>query len=153
MGPKQDSEWWARITHAFQAHVREESYFLDEYEELASSITDPGTRFLIKLILEDERHHHEMFSRLAAAARGEGDELPPRPNPTPDEARHLLEATERFLEAEKEDRVKLRKLAKELKGVEAGHWHLLVALTDLDTHKHMTILEFLLAALRAQAKR
>lgn len=153
MGAKQDNEWWARLAHVFQAHVREESYFLDEYEKLADSIADPGTRYLINLILEDERHHHDMFSRLAAATRGEGGEVPPRPMPSPEEARHILEATERFLEAENEDRVKLRKLAKELKTLETGHWHLLVALTDLDTRKHVTILEFLLAALRAQAKR
>ncbi len=153
MGPRQDAHWWARITHAFQAHVREESYFLEQYEALAEDVDDPGTRFLIDLILEDEKHHHELFNRLAEAARGDGNRLPPRPAPSPEVVEKILEATERFLEAERDDRVKLKDLAKELKGAETGHWHMLVELTDLDTRKHVVILEYLLRELQAHAGR
>lgn len=152
MAPRPDSQWWARITHAFSAHVREESYFLDRYEKLVEDVEDRGTRFLIDLILEDERHHHELFNRLAEAARGDPDALPPPPAPSKAEIEQILEATERFLQAERDDRVKLRELKKELKPAQVGHWHLLVELMDLDTQKHVVILEFLIRQLKAHAK-
>src|SRR3546814_8000282 len=47
------------------------SRFLAAYEELCQGVDDPGTRFLVALILEDERRHHGIFERLASSARGD----------------------------------------------------------------------------------
>jgi rubrerythrin len=149
-----DDDWWARVTHAFQAHVREERHHLEAYESLARGITDPGTAFLVELILEDERRHHALFERLAATARGDGGRtgMPPSPRPAREEAERLLEPTERFLDAEHDDQDKLRALAAELDGVEDRLWRLLVELMDLDTRKHVAILEYLHERLRAAAR-
>ena len=153
MARRDTNEWWVRITHAFEAHVREETLFLQAYEELCQSVEDPGTRFLIDLILEDERRHHDLFRELADAARslepGKGGLV--APDPSPEEARRILEPTQRFLEAELEDRRHLRELAKELDGTADSLWRLLIELMDLDTRKHVAILEHLEQRLRDRA--
>jgi len=150
MGRTRDDEWWARITHAFQVHVREERHFLEAYERLCEQIEDPGTRFLVELILDDERRHHEMFERLASSARGDGshDAIPPAPRPTPEEVSRLLDPTERFLDAERHDRAQLRGLARDVDGASDDLWRLLIEIMDLDTRKHVAILEYLTARLR-----
>lgn len=147
MSTQQSGEWWAIISHAFEAHVREESHFLDAYEQLCSEVLDPGARFLIELILEDERRHHTLFERMAASARGDAEPSAGTPDPphvAPDEARRILEPTQRFLEAELEDRLHLRELREKLKPARDDTvWHLVVELMELDTAKHVKILEYL----------
>jgi rubrerythrin len=144
MGPAQTNEWWVTLTHAFETHVREEARFLEAYEQLCKGIEDPGARFLIELILEDERRHHGIFERLAESARSDtASSSPPIPSPTREEAESILEPTKRFLEAEIEDRGHLRDLAKQLDGAGDNLWSLLIELMDLDTRKHVRILEYL----------
>lgn len=152
MADRHSNEWWVRITHALESHVREESHFLDAYEELCQAVEDPGTRFLIDLILADERRHHDLFALLAASARGDdGRPTLVSPDPSAEEARRILDPTARFLEAEHEDREHLRKLAKELDGVADSLWRLLIDLMDLDTRKHVAILEYLKGRLEERA--
>lgn len=143
---EQTGEWWATITHAFQAHVREEAQFLDEYEALSTSLDDPGTRFLVELILEDERRHHQLFERMSATALGEADgddATPPPPRLTPADAVRVLGPTERFLDAEKEDRRHLAELRKQLRPARDDTlWELIIELLELDTTKHVRILEY-----------
>jgi len=147
MSPEQSGEWWAVVSHAFEAHVREESHFLDAYEQLCAEVLDPGARFLIELILEDERRHHGLFERMAASARGDVDSTAGTPEPPrlpADQATRILELTERFLKAELEDRRHLRELRKKLKPARDDTvWHLMVELMELDTAKHVKILEYL----------
>jgi rubrerythrin len=141
-----DDEWWITIAHAFSAHVREERYVLERYEELAATTADPGTRFLLELILEDERRHHELFERLGASATGgpEGAAVPGPPEPEAEHATALLEQTTRFLEIERDDAAGLKRLGRELKpGAHDTMWRLLVEVMELDTEKHIRILEYL----------
>ena len=142
-----DDEWWIRIAHAFAAHVRDERYVLVRYEELAATVSDPGTRFLLELILEDERRHHALFERLGASAGGAGDGASAVPGPPEPEREHLAELREQtahFLEIEREDAAGLKGLAKDLKpGSQDTMWRLLVEVMELDTEKHIRILEFL----------
>lgn len=146
-------EWWAVVIHALQAHAREEAQFLEDYEELCRDMTDPGARFLVELILEDERRHHGLWERMAATARGDDDgATPPPPRLSPDEAARLLGPTERFLAAEREDRVHLRDLEKQLRPArDETLWQLIVDLMRLDTEKHVRILEYLRDRLRETA--
>jgi hypothetical protein len=68
-------------------------------------------------------------------------------------ARRLLEPTERFLEAERDDRAQLRRLRKELKPARSNTlWPLMVELMEIDTDKHIRILEYLGTRLRDAAK-
>jgi len=143
-----DDEWWLRIAHAFDVHVRDERYVLSRYQELASSTTDPGTRFLLELIVEDERRHHALFEQLRASISGatpeDGPAVPAPPNPEPEHISELLAQTTRFLEIEHGDASGLRLLARDLKPrAHETLWRLLVELMLLDTEKHIRILTYL----------
>lgn len=139
---KGSNEWWTQLSAAFDAHVRSEAHSIEEYERLHDVLDDPGTRFLLNLILEDERRHHALFERLASAARNEGD-APPEPQLDADAVAQLAEPTRRYLADEREDRHHLERLRRELGGRHAGLWSLLIELLDLDTQKHVRILEYL----------
>lgn len=143
-----DNEWWVRIGHAFASHVRDESYVLDRYEALARATADPGTKFLLNLIMADEHRHHDFFERLGASAAshpGEGQAtVPPAPMPEPEHVPELLEQTRRFLDFEREDAESLKSLARDLRPTgDEMLWRLLVELMRLDTQKHLQILEYL----------
>lgn len=145
---KQTNEWWVRIGHAFSTHVRDEVYVLEGYEALARLTDDPGTRYLLELILADERRHHEVFEELAASAAvhpgPDAVTVPHAPHPEPELVPELLRHTRRFVELERSDATSLKALVRDLRP--AGDellWRLLVELMQLDTEKHLKILEYL----------
>jgi rubrerythrin len=147
------NEWWARISHEFQLHVREELHFLEQYQDVVDRLDDDAARFLFKMILDDEHRHHELFDDMTRAVLREGEELPGIPKFDAEQARELLEPTERFLAAERDDHKKLHQLARELRPVaNETLWPLLVELMEIDTEKHVRILEYLRERLRAAAK-
>ena len=153
----QSNEWWAGISHAFASHVRDENYVLDRYAELAASTADPGTRFLLQLILADEQHHHQVFEQLRAAAAPDasGDNLPGPPDPPAAEVPVLLEQTQRFIDFERQDAASLKALGRQLRSSsgDAGTlWRLLVELMELDTEKHLRILDYLKRHLEDRAR-
>jgi hypothetical protein len=153
---KVDEQWWAEVIHQLQSHVREESVFLDAYARLVDDTDDPSVQFLLRAILDDERRHHELFMSMADAARsadsdaGGAGAVPPAPRLSAQTARTLLEPTERFLAAERDDHRHLAALRKDLKPVRDDTlWPLLVELMEIDTTKHVRILEYLRGRLRA----
>ncbi len=140
---RSDDEWWAKVIHEFHAHVREEGEFLLAYEALVASSDDESVRFLLELILGDEHRHHDLFMSMADASVGEAP-FPGPPRLSRETARALLEPTERFLAAEKEESKKLAALRRSLKPAGGGTlWPLVVELMEIDTSKHVRILEFL----------
>jgi rubrerythrin len=154
-GVTQSNEWWAGISHAFASHVRDESYVLDRYAELAASTADPGTRFLLQLILADEQRHHQVFEQLRAAAAPDAsaENLPGPPDPPAAEVPVLLEQTQRFIDFEHEDAASLKTLDRQLRASETGTlWRLLVELMELDTEKHLRILDYLKRHLEDRAR-
>jgi rubrerythrin len=144
-------EWWAEISHELQAHVREEEQFLRAYRELAAGINDPGVRLLVELIVEDEERHHALMARIAAAARGDaGGDATAAPEFSTDDVERLLAPTERFLDAEREDRRRLRDLSRALRPLRDDNlWPLIVEAMEIDTRKHVRILEYLRQRMRA----
>jgi len=142
------------IAHAFSAHVREELGILEAYEALAERTDDEGTRFLLGLILDDEHRHHELFERLARAARAESNTVPAPPAPGAIDRAELLEQTARFIDIERDDREELVKLRRELKPLaDQTIWRLLVELMILDTEKHVKVLEYLNATLKSDQRK
>jgi hypothetical protein len=137
------AEWWASIAHAFQAHVRNETELIESYRALLPRVEDDSARILLETILDDETRHHELFARMAEAARvaaGAGSDGGRRSAADPE----LLAATERFLDAEREDREQLRALRRDLRPSSDEHlWRLLVEVMEMDTTKHLRILEHL----------
>src|SRR5262245_25102461 len=140
-------EWWANVTHRFSTHVREESAFLAQYEELVDEVGDPGIQFLLRMIVDDERRHHALFEDMTQAALGGApSDLPEPPALDAATATRLLEPTERFLGAERDDQEQLRALRRTLRPArDHTLWPLLVELVEIDTEKHITILEYVRA--------
>ena len=136
------------------AHGKNEGEVLEAYAELAERTDSPAFAFLARLILEDERRHHQMLDALAESIRSTA-ELTGRPSPIPDLALfkadrdRILVETERFLALEKEDNKQLDRLAKDLKDVrDTTLWELVVRLMQDDNAKHQRILEFIRARAR-----
>ncbi len=147
-----DGEWWATVIHEFRAHVREESEFLTAYEGLVADSEDESVRFLLELIIGDERRHHDLFSSLADASVAT-DALPAAPSLSGEQARRLLEPTARFLQAERDESRKLAALRAQLKPVRTDTlWPLLVELMEIDTAKHVRILSYLHDRLEAATR-
>jgi rubrerythrin len=136
------------------AHGKNEGEVLEAYADLAERTDSPAFAFLARLILEDERRHHQMLDALAESIRNSA-ELSGRPSPIPDLALftadrdRILVETERFLALEKEDNKELDRLAKRLKDVrDTTLWELVVRLMQADNAKHRRILEFIRARAR-----
>lgn len=142
------SEWDEQLLAHFQEHVEDEWELLEAY----AKFRDAGpeyVRYLIDLIIADEARHHQMFRELVNRVRSDIDfrEYGPQVpyiGPRADTAEVLLEATDRFLVFEREDETALRRLKKELRPVrDTTLFSLLVELMELDTKKHIAILEFI----------
>lgn len=119
---------------------------LGEYERLSNSASDPAARYLIDLILEDERRHHRMLVELATAMAW--DTLSGVDTSVPSLGWHLDEelvtATRTLRENEEKDRRELLALKKMLRPFEETTlWALMVEVILLDTAKHARILKFL----------
>lgn len=127
-------------------HGSEEGRILAEYERVSALAVDPAVRYLVDLILDDERRHHRTLVELATAmAWGTLEEnrtsIPPLGWHL-DEA--LAKVTRTLREYEEDDRRQLQALRKQLRPFEETTlWGLLVQLMILDTEKHAAILKFL----------
>ncbi len=127
-------------------HGREEAERLGRYEEVAQR-SSPAMRYLMELILEDERRHHRLLAEIAdAIAWGtvpNAESGVPRPGPEDVDA-ELVAETEALLAAEKEDRAELRRLRRRLRSSYTGTlWPLLVEVMLHDTDKHVHILDYI----------
>lgn len=131
------------------SHEAEERAMLDEYKEIAGKIEAPALRYLMGLIEEDEVRHHRVFQELAASLKAEVELRPeepeiPRLGAWRDQV-GVAPLIARLLEHEREDRKRLRRLERDLREVrDTTLWALLVTLMEMDTDKHIEILEFAL---------
>lgn len=134
------------LVELLATHGAEEGRLLAEYEHLASSASDPAARFLVELIMEDERRHHRLLVQMAIEMAWGTDRvvetgLPPLGwHLDPD----LMIAIRTLRQYEEKDRHELQALKKRLRPFEETTlWSLIVQLMLLDTEKHATILRFL----------
>ena len=142
--------WDADMLGRLADHVRAESTLIDEYAEAARTVDEPDVRYLIELIVDDEARHHRNFAEIVHAVesvrswRDVEPSVPPRG--TRPLSAELRATTERFLEAEREDRRHLKDLRRRLAPVaDTTLWALLVDMMLLDTEKHIRILETIAA--------
>ena len=134
------------LVDILEQHGAEEGAMLATYEELAGNASDEGARYLISLILADERRHHRLLVEMAnAMAWGTSSESPDRATPAVSTLdRELADMTRKLRRAEEADYRKLRRLRREVGTYgESTMWGLLVELMMLDTKKHATMLRFL----------
>jgi iron-sulfur cluster repair protein YtfE (RIC family) len=131
-----------------RAHIANEQFAIDGYQQIATTY-DRSTYvgYLVDLILEDEKRHHQLFADLLAtieqrAAEDRSTPVPEvRPLPELDELHSKLES---YLQFEKQDRDELAQLSKALRSQPADSlWPLLIDIMRRDTDKHIHILQFL----------
>jgi hypothetical protein len=140
--------WDEQLLEAFDEHVNGELALIEEY----LGFRDEGpeyVRYLIDLILDDESRHHLTFKELLNHVRSGVDYRDYGPQVpyvqlSADDRDALVEATNRFLEFERADEKSLHHLQKELRPFrDTTLFSLLVELMELDTKKHIAILEFI----------
>jgi hypothetical protein len=135
------------LVSLLEQHGSEEGELLAVYEDLAEHSTDEDARYLISLILEDERRHHRLLVEMANAMAWGDPSASPDPA-TPAISRsvdgELLLLTRKLRRAEEADHRKLRRMRRRLRPfAKTTMWALIVDLMILDTKKHATILRFL----------
>lgn len=140
--------WETRLLDHLAEHVATETLVLDAYEDLARTAGSAYVEYLVRLIADDERRHHRIFTELTNTLRSQtgdraGDARVPEvtDEPTDDD---FLALTERFIDMERRDAVQLERLRRELRTADDdGLWSLLVDMMHLDTQKHLRILHFI----------
>jgi hypothetical protein len=136
------------LVHLLARHGREEGAILEQYQRFSDEADSPAVRYLVRLIVDDEQRHHRILGELAnAIAWGWGvdsEPVVPQLAPVPPRDARLLAGTRELLAAERADARELHKLRKRLRPyAETTLWDLLVEILELDTRKHVRILEFI----------
>ena len=132
------------------ATAREEGTILAKYQQLAEESQRGAVRYLVNLIMEDERRHHQVMEDIANAVAWRGFDAPAGLRQAPDlDAERapdsLREETRRLLEFEERDARELSELRRSLDDfTDTTLWALLIEMMILDTEKHSLILKFLL---------
>jgi hypothetical protein len=136
------------LVHLLARHGEEEGSVLARYERFASDARSAATRYLVGLIIEDERRHHRMLTEMANAIAW-GQWVPVSDAvPDLDPSMHdpeVLTVTRELLEAEQRDHAELKELRKKLRDYRhTTLWDLVADLLMMDTEKHIRILRFLI---------
>jgi ferritin len=146
--PERASVWGRELFAHLTEHTQREGAMLTEYAAVAEATESQALKYVINLLLEDERRHHRYFNELASSLKSEAELSATAPvvprldldraNPT-----ELRETTKLLLDHEKSDAKELERLRKELRDVkDTTLWALLVDIMLHDTEKHIAILRF-----------
>jgi rubrerythrin len=142
------SVWEEELFDHFVAHTEQENELLAVYEDLTEHSPNEFVRYLTRMLLDDEKRHHRMFSQLAQTIVDDAN-LDHQPDDVPSlshnrDVAQLRSVTERLMALEEEDQVQLAMLRRTLRPVrDTTIWDLLVQLAERDTEKHLLILRFL----------
>ena len=142
------SVWEQTLYDHLTSHENDERELLVEYQQAAGESQSPAFRYLAALIVEDEMRHHRLFRELAESLRVDaemrpGEPIVPRLGGWGPDPHKVAEISDRLARHEEMDLEVLRRIRKELDTVkETTLWALLVKLMELDTLKHMEILNF-----------
>lgn len=132
------------VTH----HVNAEQAVLAGYARLAEESPDEYVRYLAALILEDERRHHKLLLEMRNRIESDvtwRETAPQTPRVTvPADRESLADEIEHFIDVEEQDAEELRRLRRQLRPMrQTSLLSLMVELMELDTQKHLRILEFI----------
>ena len=146
---EETTHWDEELYEHLTSHELNERALLERYQECARQTSSKAFRYLCSLIIEDEIRHHRVFAELAAALKHESDlvaedPIIPRLGNWGSDAAQVTQLTEELLGHERADAKELRRLTKSLKLFnDDTMWRLLVRLMEIDTAKHIEILEFI----------
>jgi rubrerythrin len=140
---------WERALAAHVAeHIEQERDLLQRYEALAVAAEEEHVRYLIGVIAEDERRHHRILADILNRIAGDAvfREVPDSvPRLAPAHDREALTATtDELLAIEHSDLREIKRLRREARPLRATTLlDVLLEVMELDTRKHIRILEFL----------
>lgn len=138
------------VVRLLDRHGREESALLARYEAFVETAPSAAARYLVALIVDEERRHHRVMGELAdtiawSYVADEGSTTIPPVPARPSEDPEFLAETGALLRHELADRRELRALRRRLRRhADVPLWELLVDMMRLDTEKHIAILAFVL---------
>jgi len=141
------------LLHAVEAHVEAETASIDAYQDLLARSTDSLVSMVLRLVLNDEEHHHTTLRHIATMLRaspidGPGQvEYPAEP---------FSEADVAVLEHAIDDEVKGAQRLREVAGAHPDAFEglvpLLLELMAKDSEKHADLLRFALWRIREQLR-
>jgi hypothetical protein len=142
-----------RLLTVIQRHEIEEFDAIEAYRGLAYRATDPVMRSLMRMLVEDEEHHHRVLNAIAmelrALASSGGQELHALPG---DMGSATLVQLRELAAHEGEGAKDLRALAAQTTPLLGGLLALLLGLIALDGEKHELILRHVLKELESAAE-
>ncbi len=141
----------ARLIGVVQSHEIAEMDAIAVYGDLACRASDPVIGGLLRVLLQDEEHHHRILRAigmdLRAVASGAAHHTPrPRDAATADSV-DLLRA---FARQEGDGAEELRRLANQAPDLLGGLFSLLLQVMAMDSVKHQKILTFIAHELPGQ---
>lgn len=132
-----------------RTHVAAESTILREYVDATERTESQALRYLVDLIVQDERRHHQLFADMAQTLQFNINVVGPGMTvPALDFERETgpetAQIVERLLSFELEDKRELKQLHKQVVGLfgDSSLYGLLVENMQRDTDKHIAILRF-----------
>lgn len=144
------SVWERELFDHLTGHIERERGTLAEYAKVAEEADSKAFAYIVRLLAEDERRHHQLFASLAESLKTEAELSGTEPTiPYMDFDRadraEIRELTRRLLESEEQDAKELKRLHNVLHDVkDTTLWDLVVGLMRRDTDKHIAMLEFVL---------
>jgi rubrerythrin len=155
-GPQTGSVEW--LLQAVERHAASEADALDLYARIADESGDPVVALVMRLILDDELRHHSLLKRIESSLRDALDwthspsalpssQLPQRPLPG-----GLAKIARELVEEERTGAHKMRALASNERGIDAGLHSLLLEMMALDSEKHAHLLQYVQRRLDARSQ-
>ncbi len=142
------SVWEEALYEHLTSHEENERELLVEYKQAATSSGSLAFQYLASLIIDDEIRHHRMFRELASALKTDAEFRPespaiPRLDHWGSDTARVVELTTQLLDREHDDADELHRLVRQLKDMkDTTMWQLLIKVMEMDTAKHIEILEF-----------
>lgn len=131
--------WVFGVVDRLAEHTHRDIELRNAYDALLRT-ADPGTRFLVQLLLEDERRHQQLTMALAMSVSGDEQALPAVPRGADS---RLVERARALREAETADRDSLEHLRAELsEAADNELWQLVLDLLTIDADRRIRILQF-----------
>lgn len=131
----------AEMIQHLQRHVDDEQEMLVAYGTLLRQSENAPVRYLLDLLLEDERRHHRILIEMLNQFRSSEDAVEPEkhvPWMTPRSDPEIAAATRKLRRSERADLRELRSLRRRLKFLRRGSLNgVLVDAFILDTRKHL----------------
>jgi hypothetical protein len=144
------SEWERDLFNHLTSHIERERAMLEQYMRAAEETESKAFAYLVGLLVDEERHHHQLFASLASSLKTEAELSgadPTIPYMDFDRADHerIRALSRQLLDREGDDARDLKRLHKEMRDIaDTTLWDLIVNLMRRDTDKHIAILEFVL---------